>query len=256
MDAHGLERYRRNLLIPELGPAGQAKLAAGRVLVVGAGGLGSPALYQLACAGVGTLGIMDHDRVELSNLQRQFLHFTRDIGRPKVDSALDKLLDLNPALRFRIHPETFTAENGADLISDYDFVVEATDNFEAKFGINDACVRAGVPFSHGGVIGLIGQTMTVLPGAGPCVRCVFKEAPNAAEVQGADQAGVLGAVPGIIGSIQALEAVKYLAGFGRLLLGRMITFDAGDCRFREVTLPPLSCALCREAFPQSTSQET
>jgi len=242
-----LTRYQRNILIPELGIAGQEKIRNGRVLVVGAGGLGSPALFYLACAGVGTLGIVDGDRVELSNLQRQILHTSSDIHRPKTQSASDTLRALNPHITIVAHSRRFDSENGSELVRGYDFVIEATDNFESKFLVNDACVRNGVPYSHAGVLGLIGQAMTVVPGRGPCFRCIFGKPPEPHRVPTTSQVGVLGVVPGVMGCIQASEALKYLTGIGDLLIGRLLTYDALTSRFREVPLPDSCCPLCRSA---------
>lgn len=240
-------RYCRNILIPEIGEAGQERLLKSRVLVVGAGGLGSPALYYLACAGIGTIGIIDADRVDLSNLQRQILHTTESIGRLKVESAMESLRRINPDIRVEGYPAAFTHANGHSLVRSHDFVIEATDNFESKFLINDTCLSEGVPFCHAGLVGMYGQVMTVVPGKGPCFRCVFRDIPHSGEVPATSEAGVLGAVAGVLGSIQATEAVKFLAGCGDLLIGRLITFDALKMRFREVPLPESSCEKCREA---------
>jgi molybdopterin/thiamine biosynthesis adenylyltransferase len=240
-------RYDRNIRIPEIGRSGQDRLCTSRVLVVGAGGLGSPALFYLASAGVGTIGLIDGDRVDVSNLQRQILHSTEGIGRSKVDSAMETLSRLNPDVHFEGYSVPFTCKNGDALVSRYDFVVEATDNFESKFLVNDTCIRQRVPFSHAGVLGLYGQTMTVLPGQGPCFRCVFGEAPQEDQVASTRDVGVLGAVAGVLGSIQAAEAVKYLVGCGEPLVGRLLTFDAARLQFREVPLPKPSCPVCREA---------
>ncbi len=240
-------RYDRNIRIPEIGRSGQDRLRASRVLVVGTGGLGSPVLFYLASAGIGTIGIMDGDRVDLSNLQRQILHSTDDVGRLKVSSAMDTLGRLNPDVHLEGHSLPFSRENGDALVSRYDFVVEATDSFESKFLVNDACIRQRVPFSHAGVLGLYGQTMTVLPGQGPCFRCVFGEAPPENQVTSTKDVGVLGAVAGVLGSVQATETVKYLVGSGGLLVGRLLTFEAARLRFREVPLPGPSCPVCRDA---------
>lgn len=243
----GKERYHRNVLVPEIGPSGQERLFNSRVLVVGAGGLGSPALYYLACAGVGTIGIMDGDRVELSNLQRQILHSTDDIGRLKIDSAAESISRINPDIRVQAYAEAFTRANGRTLVSEYDFVIEAVDNFPSKFMVNDACITERVPFCHAGIVGLFGQAMTVIPGQGACFRCVFGEVPREEEVASTKDAGVLGAVAGVLGAVQAAEAVKYLVGCGELLTGRLLTFDALRLRFREVPLPEQTCPVCRVA---------
>ncbi|MEW6423823.1 MAG: HesA/MoeB/ThiF family protein [Bacillota bacterium] len=227
-----LARYSRNILLSGFGAAGQEKLLASKVLVVGAGGLGSPVTYYLAAAGAGGLGLADPDAVEPSNLQRQILHTTRDVGRPKVESAREKLLALNPDLTVEVFPEGFHEGNALDLVGRYDFVIDCTDNFPTRYLMNEACVRLGKPFVYGGVLAYVGQVMTVLPGSSPCLRCVFREAPG----EGApttSQVGVLGAVPGLIGTIQATEAVKYFLGIGDLLIGRLLTYDALTMSFFE-----------------------
>jgi molybdopterin/thiamine biosynthesis adenylyltransferase len=240
-------RYKRNLLIPEIGTRGQEKLMKGRVLVVGAGGLGSAALYYLACAGIGYIGIVDSDRVELSNLQRQILHSTDDIRRLKVRSAMETLGRLNPDIRLKGYSERFSQANGHELVSGYDFVIDATDNFESKFLINDICIQARVPYCHAGILDLFGQAMTILPGKGACYRCVFGEVPPKGQVPSARDAGVLGAVAGVLGAVQAAEAVKYLTACGELLVGRLVSFEALQSKFREIPLPGPTCRVCRDA---------
>ena len=239
-------RYARNLLIPEIGISGQQKLLNSRVLVVGAGGLGSPALFYLACAGVGTIGIVDGDRVELSNLQRQILHSSKDLDELKTRSAKDKLKRLNPDIDIELYSVSLTQENSRDLINRYEFVIEATDNFDAKFLVNDICVRSGIPFCHAGILGMFGQMLTVIPGKGACFRCVFGDIPEKDQVPTTAEAGVFGAVPGVLGALQATEAVKFLIGAGKLLVGRLLTFDALNIIFREIELPPPSCRVCKE----------
>lgn len=227
-----LIRYKNNLLLAGCGEAGQEKLLAARVLIVGAGGLGSPAAYYLAAAGVGSLGLIDPDVVDLSNLQRQILHSTKDLGRPKAVSAREKLLALNPDLKIEAMAGCFDRENSFALAARYDFVIDCTDNFAARYLLNDVCVQTGKPFVYGGVLAYAGQAMTIVPGRGPCLRCVFREAPGeGAPTTG--QVGVLGAVPGVIGAIQAAEAVKYFLGAGDLLTGRLLTFDALTMTFFE-----------------------
>jgi molybdopterin-synthase adenylyltransferase len=230
------ERYARHLMLDEVGEAGQERLRAGRVLVIGAGGLGSPAALYLAAAGVGTIGVADGDRVELSNLQRQVIHGSTDLGRAKVESARDRMLEINPGVRVECIGERLTAENIAEFMGRYDFVLDATDNFEAKFLINDACLAAGVSYSHGGILRYKGQTMTVLPGKSTCYRCIFPEPPEAEVALSCSRAGVLGVLPGVIGVIQATEAIKFLLGIGELLTSRLLTYDALTLRFREVAL--------------------
>jgi len=240
-----LERYSRHILLREVGAHGQEKLLDTRVLIIGAGGLGSPAAMYLAAAGVGTLGIADDDEVDLSNLQRQILHGSTDVGKAKTDSARETLTALNPDVRVRTHRVRVTAENITELIADYDFVIDATDNFAAKFLINDACVLAKKPFCHGGVLRFSGQLMTYVPGRGPCYRCAFKAPPPPDAVPNSRQVGVLGAVAGVIGCLQALEALKYILGAGQLLTGRLLTVDALDMELRTVALPAAQdCPVC------------
>lgn len=228
------ERYARHLMLEGVGEEGQEKLLAGSVLVVGAGGLGSPALLYLAAAGVGRLGIADGDLLEVSNLQRQIIHRTAGLGTAKTASAQAALQSLNPDSCVELYSERVTAENVAALLAGYDFVIDATDNFEAKFLLNDACVAAGKAYSHGGILRFSGQTLTVLPGKSPCYRCIFPEAPEDEVAVACSKAGVLGVLPGIIGTIQATEAIKYLLGIGDLLAGRLLTYDAAALKFREI----------------------
>jgi len=218
----------------------------GRVLVVGVGGLGSPASLYLAAAGVGTLGLVDPDAVELSNLQRQILHATPDLARVKVASASAKLNALNPDVRVRTYAERLTEANAAALLRDYDFVIDATDNFAARFLVADACHAAHTPYCHGGILRFVGQCLTVIPGKTPCYRCVF-ERPPAPEPGDAGPAGPLGVVPGVIGAIQATEAIKCLLGCGTLLTGRILVFDALRMSFREAPVKRNPrCPLCGE----------
>ena len=243
-----LERYSRHIILKEIGVAGQKKLMAGSVLIIGAGGLGAPAALYLAAAGVGRIGIVDADNVDLSNLQRQIIHATPDIGKPKVESARESMTAINPEVKVEAYPEFVTAANILDLVKGYDFVIDGTDNFPAKFLINDACVMAGKPFSHAGIIRFKGQLMTVVPRQGPCYRCVFKNPPPPDAVPTCRQAGVIGAMAGVIGSLQALEAVKYLTGVGELLVGRLLTFDGLKGEFRTIKLPARGdgCAVCSD----------
>jgi len=243
---HQKELYHRNIIVPEINEAGQLKLLHSRVLVVGLGGLGSPALLYLAAAGIGKIGIVDSDRVELSNLQRQILHGRGDIGNRKTSSASESIARLNPDVNLTTYPFRLTASNASEIIEAYDFIIEATDNFESKFLINDVSVKKGKAFSHAGILGTYGQTMTVVPGQGPCFRCVFKEVPPPGAVKTTAETGVLGGVPGVFGAIQATEAIKYLVGCGDLLVGRLLSWDALQGTFREVKLPPeMRCETCR-----------
>jgi molybdopterin-synthase adenylyltransferase len=230
------QRYARHLALAEVGVEGQERLRAGRVLVIGAGGLGSPAAQYLAAAGVGCIGIADGDRVELSNLQRQVIHGTSDLGRAKVLSARDRMLEINPGVRVECIGEWLTGDNIGGIVADFDFVLDATDNFDAKFLINDACLAAGRTYSHGGILRFQGQTMTVLPGKSTCYRCIFPEPPDPEVALSCSRAGVLGVLPGVIGVIQATEAIKFLLGIGELLTSRLLTYDLLNMRFREVAL--------------------
>lgn len=230
------ERYARQLCIPEIGPAGQEKLLSAKVLIIGAGGLGSPAALYLAAAGVGTIGLADGDAVDLSNLQRQILHSTEKLGVKKVDSAAERLESLNPDVKIIPYPMIVTEDTIAELIADYDFVLECTDSFDAKYLINDACVRAKKPFCHGAVVRFYGQVLTYVPECGPCYRCAFGQVPDPEKAPDAKKLGVIGAVPGVIGCLQALEAIKYLTGTGELLTGRLLTFDGKDMEFETIDL--------------------
>jgi thiazole biosynthesis adenylyltransferase ThiF len=248
-----LERYSRHIILKEIGVKGQKKLMNGSVLIIGAGGLGAPAAMYLAAAGVGKIGIADADVVDLSNLQRQIIHTTADVGRPKVESAAETMRAINPDVEVVTYHEFISSANIMDIIKDYDFVLDGTDNFPAKFLINDACVMADKPFSHAGILRFKGQLMTVIPHQSPCYRCVFKTMPPKDAIPTCKQAGVIGAMAGVIGSLQALEAVKFLTGAGELLTGRLLTFDALTMKFHTVKLPPRGdgCAVCSD-HPQIT----
>ncbi len=238
-------RYSRHIILPEVGGEGQSKINAGRVLVIGTGGLGSPVAYYLAAAGVGTLGIIDDDVVDLSNLQRQILHSTKDIGSPKVNSAKEKLNALNPDCRVVTYRERLMAHNIMEIIKNYDIIVDGTDNFATRFVTNDACVITNKPFIHGGILRFAGQAMTIVPGRGPCFRCIFVEPPPQGSVPTCSQAGVLGVLAGTIGLIQATEVLKYLLGKGDLLVGRLLTYDALAMKFREVQVKKNpNCPVC------------
>lgn len=248
LSVEAIERYSRQILLQQVGGAGQEKLLASRVLIVGAGGLGAPASFYLAAAGVGTIGLVDGDEVDLTNLQRQIVHFTADLGKLKVESAAAKLKAINPAVQVETHPHRASASNALDLVRRYDFVLDGTDNFAAKFLINDACHFAGVPFSHAGILRFDGQLFTVLPGRSACYRCLFDGPPPPGAVPSCSQAGVLGAVAGVIGCLQAAEALKYLLEIGELLTDRMLVFDALNMAFREVRFGRNPrCRLCGDA---------
>lgn len=242
-----LERYSRHIILSEVGVKGQKKLLNAKVLIIGAGGLGAPAALYLAAAGVGTIGIADMDEVDLSNLQRQVIHTTQDLGKPKVESAKETMEAINPDVTVNAYRTFVEAGNAMELIADYDFIIDGTDNFPAKFLVNDACVLSGKPFSHAGIIRFQGQLMTYVPGRGPCYRCVFKEPPPPDAVPTCRQAGVIGAMGGVIGSLQALEAIKYIIGKGDLLTGFLLTYDALTMEFRKIRLPhEKDCAVCGE----------
>jgi adenylyltransferase/sulfurtransferase len=240
-----LERYSRHILLDDVGVEGQERLLQAKVLIVGAGGLGSPAALYLAAAGVGTIGIVDSDSVEISNLQRQIAHFTRDIGVSKVESAAEKMRAINPDIRVRTYREYLCAANITKIMAGYDFVIDGTDNFPTKFLVNDACIFLGIPLSHGGILRFSGQTMTIIPGRTACYRCSFRSPPPPDAVPSCAQAGVLGAVAGMLGTIQAAEALKYITGAGGLLTNTLLTFDARSMTFRKIKLNKQeSCPLC------------
>jgi molybdopterin/thiamine biosynthesis adenylyltransferase len=240
-----IERYSRHIMLKEVGGKGQQKLFDGKVLIIGAGGLGAPIALYLAAAGVGTIGIADADDVDLSNLQRQVIHFTPDIGKPKVESAREKMVAINPDVKVITYKEWITAANINRIIADYDFVIDGTDNFAAKFLINDACVLAKKPYSHGGILQFDGQTLTVKPGESACYRCLFPEPPPKDAIPTCSQAGVIGVLPGVLGTIQATEAIKFLLGKGDLLTDRLLTYNALRMKFREIPLKrKLTCPVC------------
>ena len=242
-----LERYSRQIILDEVGIAGQEKIFTAKVLIVGAGGLGSSAALYLAAAGIGTIGIVDYDAVELSNLHRQIIHFTKDIKTAKVDSAADKMHAINPDILVRTHRLRLCAGNVLDIVKGYDFVIDGSDNFPTKFLVNDACIFAAVPFSHGGILRFEGQTMTVLPGLSACYRCIFPKPPPLNVVPACSQVGVLGPVAGILGSIQAAEALKYVIGVGQSLTDALLTFDATTMDFHKVRLKKQkNCQICGE----------
>ncbi|MBE4749916.1 molybdopterin-synthase adenylyltransferase MoeB [Corallococcus sp. ZKHCc1 1396] len=230
------ERYRRHLILPEVGEAGQAKLLKSRVLLLGAGGLGSPAALYLAAAGVGTLGIVDADVVDLSNLQRQVLHTLERRGQPKVQSAKAAIEALNPDVKVVPFQERLTTANVERILADFDLVLDGGDNFPTRYLLNDACVLAGKPNIHGSVFRFEGQVTTFLPGEGPCYRCLYPVPPPPELAPSCAEAGVLGVLPGLIGMLQATEALKLLLGVGESLSGRLLTFDSLGTRFLELKL--------------------
>lgn len=242
-----IRRYSRQIILKEVGGKGQKKLKNSKVLVVGAGGLGSPAALYLAAAGVGKIGLIDCDKVDVSNLHRQILHFTGDVGKPKIESAKEKLLKINPEIEVVTYLEEFSAKNAFKVLEGWDFVVDGSDNFPTKFLLNDACVIKNVPFSHAGVLRFVGMTTTIIPNNGPCYRCLTPEAPPRGMIPTCQEAGVLGVVPGVVGSIQASEALKFLLGVGELLNGRVLFFDALEMSFEEFELVRKpNCPSCGE----------
>jgi len=242
-------RYSRHLLMPEVGAEGQDRLKAARVLCIGAGGLGSPSVLYLAAAGVGKLGLVDADVVDLSNLQRQILHGTKDVGRKKLDSARDRLRDTNPNVKVELHECRFTADNATDLVDQYDIVVDGSDNFPTRYLSNDVCVWARKPNIYGSVFRFDGQATVFAPHlGGPCYRCLFPEPPEPGTVPNCAEAGVLGVLPGLIGMVQAIETIKLILGKGETLVGRLLHFDAMKMKFREFHLRrDPHCPVCGES---------
>jgi len=234
--------------MPEVTAEGQRRLKAARILCIGAGGLGSPAALYLAAAGVGTIGIVDFDEVDLSNLQRQILHGTKDVGRPKLESAQDRLRDINPEIGIELHQCRFSSENASQVVADYDIVVDGSDNFATRYLSNDVCVFERKPNVYGSVFRFEGQTTVFAPAlGGPCYRCLFPEPPPPDSVPNCAQAGVLGVLPGIIGTLQAIEAIKLIIGIGESLVGRLLYFDALTVKFRELKLRrDPQCPVCGE----------
>ena len=247
-------RYSRHTLLREVGEAGQIKLLEAKVLLIGAGGLGSPAAMYLAAAGVGTLGIVDFDTVDVSNLQRQLLHGTKDVGRPKVESAADRLHDLNPEVTVVPYREPITSANALDIIKDYDVVLNGSDNFPTRYLVNDACQFLRKPLVDGSIFMFEGQVTVYQPAVpeqgiegGPCYRCLYPDPPPPGEVPSCAEAGVLGVLPGIVGSLQAVEAVKLILGVGEALVGRLLMLDTLDMSFRTLKIKRNpECPVCGE----------
>jgi sulfur-carrier protein adenylyltransferase/sulfurtransferase len=240
-----LRRYGRHLVLPEVGTEGQRRLKQARVLLVGAGGLGSPAAMYLAAAGVGTLGLVDFDAVEITNLQRQIIHGTSDIGRPKLDSASDRIRDINPHVHVEQYDTALTSANALGIARDYDVIVDGTDNFPTRYLVNDTCVLLGIPNAFGSVLRFEGQASVFATDDGPCYRCLFREPPPPGLIPNCAEAGVLGVLPGLIGTIQATEAIKLILGKGDPLIGRLLLVDALSMQFRTIQLrrDPL-CPAC------------
>jgi adenylyltransferase/sulfurtransferase len=245
LEREELLRYGRHLLLPEVAIDGQRRLKAARVLVVGAGGLGSPAALYLAAAGVGTIGLVDFDIVEVTNLQRQLLHGTRDVGRSKLDSARDRLHDTNPHVKLELHATRLTAANALTILREYDVVLDGTDNFATRYLVNDACVLLGKPNVYGSIFRFDGQASVFATADGPCYRCLYPEPPPPGLVPSCAEGGVLGVLPGLVGTVQATEAIKLILGIGTTLAGRLLLFDALDAEFRSVRVRrDPSCPAC------------
>jgi molybdopterin/thiamine biosynthesis adenylyltransferase/rhodanese-related sulfurtransferase len=241
-----MDRYDRQMLLPQVGLEGQQKLKDARVLLIGAGGLGSPVALYLAAAGVGTLGLVDHDEVDESNLQRQVLHSTPALGWPKTDSARNRLNALNPYVEVKLYTEALTSQNALDIMRDYHLVIDGTDNFPTRYLVNDACVFLGLPNVYGSVFRFEGQVSVFHPaGGGPCYRCLYPEPPPPGTAPSCAEGGVLGVLPGVIGTLQATEGVKFLLGAGENLIGRLLTFDALRLKFREMKVKrDTRCPVC------------
>ena len=242
-----IARYSRHLIMPEVALDGQKKLKAAKVLTVGTGGLGSPLALYLAAAGIGTIGIVDFDVVDESNLQRQIIHGTSDVGRPKVESARDKIKDINPNVEVVVHEEALTSENALEIFADYDVIVDGTDNFPTRYLVNDACVLLGKPNVYGSIFRFEGQASVFWAEEGPCYRCLYPEPPPPGLVPSCAEGGVLGILPGAIGVVQATEAVKLILGIGEPLIGRLMLYDALGMSFREMKLrKDPGCPICGE----------
>lgn len=241
-----IERYSRHILLSEVGVEGQEKLLNSKVLIIGTGGLGAPAAMYLAAAGVGTIGLVDGDVVDLSNLQRQIIHQTKDVGKSKVQSGKETINELNPDVNVITYNELVTSENIMNIIKNYDFILDGTDNFAAKFLINDACVLAKKPFSHAGIIRFQGQLTTYIPDNNtPCYRCIFQTPPPEGMVPTCREAGVLGVMGGVIGTLQATEAIKYILGLGQNLAGYLLTYDGLKMEFKKIKINHnKKCGVC------------
>jgi adenylyltransferase/sulfurtransferase len=243
-----IARYSRHLIMPEVGMEGQRRLKAARVLMIGTGGLGAPTGMYLAAAGVGTLGVVDFDVVDASNLQRQIIHGTKDVGRPKIESARERLSDINPNVRVEAYETRLTSENALELFREYDMVVDGTDNFPTRYLVNDACVLTGKPNVYGSIFRFEGQASVFWAARGACYRCLYPEPPPPGLVPSCAEGGVLGVLPGIVGAIQANEAIKLILGGGEPLINRLLLFDAWKLRFRELKLrKDPACPVCGES---------
>ncbi len=242
-----IERYSRHIILKEVGGIGQTKLLEAKVLLIGAGGLGSPAALYLAAAGVGTLGIIDMDVVDLSNLQRQILHGTNDIGRLKTESAMETIADINPDVEVAAYTNRISSENALELIEKYDLVLDGCDNFPTRYLINDACVMLGKPNVHGSIFQFEGQATVFSPGKGPCYRCLYPVPPPPGMAPSCQEAGVLGVLPGIVGNVQAIETIKVLLDIGEPLIGHLLLFNALNMEFKKLKLrQDPECPICGE----------
>jgi molybdopterin/thiamine biosynthesis adenylyltransferase len=243
-----IERYSRQILLPEVGGEGQRKLLAAKVLLVGAGGLGSPVGLYLAAAGVGTIGVADSDRVELSNLQRQVLHATRDLGSEKCLSAKATMEGINPDVHVVPLSIRLRSQNILGIIADYDIIVDGSDNFPTRYLVNDACVLTGKPLSHAGILRFDGQVTTIVPGRGPCYRCLYPHPPPPGIVPSCQEAGVLGATAGVVGCLQATEVIKLILGIGEPLVGRLLLYDGLEMTIRTIRMRrDPACAVCGDS---------
>jgi len=242
-----IERYSRHIILPEVGGSGQQKMLEARILLLGAGGLGSPAAYYLAAAGIGNLGIVDFDQVDLSNLQRQIIHSTERIGMLKTESAKKTIQALNPDVNVTLYNEKMDSSNIMSLIKDYDYVVDGSDNFPTRYLVNDACVMKNKTLIHGSIYRFEGQVTVFKPGDGPCYRCLYPEAPPPGMVPNCQEGGVLGVLAGVIGNLQVVEVLKLILGIGKPLIGKLLIYDALNTEFRNLRLRrDANCPICGE----------
>lgn len=242
-----IERYSRQIILPNVGGKGQEKILKAKVLIIGTGGLGAPCSFYLAAAGVGKIGLVDSDKVELNNLQRQIVHTTQDVGIPKTESGKKRLTALNPDVQVETYALRLDSTNILGIISEYDIIVDGSDNFPTRYLVNDACVLSKKPLVHAGIFRYDGQIMTILPGKGPCYRCLFAEPPPPGAVPSCQEGGILGAVAGALGVLQANEVLKFILATGELLSGRLLIFNALDSTFRTVKVPKDNdCLVCSD----------
>lgn len=247
-----IERYSRQIILPNVGGNGQEKILKAKVLIIGTGGLGAPCSFYLAAAGIGKIGLVDSDKVELNNLQRQIVHTTQDIGIPKTESGKKRLTALNPDVQVETYAIRLDSTNILGIISEYDIIVDGSDNFPTRYLVNDACVLSKKPLVHAGIFRYDGQIMTILPGEGPCYRCLFAEPPPPGAVPSCQEGGILGAVAGVLGVLQANEVLKFILGTGELLSGRLLIFNALDSTFRAVKVPKDNDCLVCSSHPKIT----